>query len=168
MAGAGFTCNADVAEVLKKLREMRARLGNMSPAWASAGEVLIRSVRVNFDASGRPTAWPPLKASTLSSWVGTYTKVRKKHGGLTAKGKRLVAGRKILIRSGALLNSITKDVGRDHVEVGSNLLYAATHQYGRTSGRGAPIPARPYLAVQPEDEPHIAHALEQYLMEGIR
>jgi phage gpG-like protein len=47
------------------------------------------------------------------------------------------------------------------VVVGSNLPYAATHQFGRQSGRGAPIPARPFLGLSPVNYQDIIRIVEE-------
>jgi phage virion morphogenesis protein len=71
-------------------------------------------------------------------------------------GKK-AAGRKILIGSGRLKNSITYQVQGNTVRIGSNLVYAAIHQMGGRAGRNraATIPARPYLVFRPEDPANI-------------
>lgn len=53
-------------------------------------------------------------------------------------------GQSLLQGEGDLLDSITGQVHDEHAEVGSNLVYAATQQFGDES-RG--IPARPYLGL---------------------
>lgn len=56
----------------------------------------------------------------------------------------------LLIGEGALINSITHIVdGRGFIDVGSNLIYAATHQFGDPDRN---IPERPYLGVSASDE----------------
>lgn len=71
--------------------------------------------------SGGP--WP--------QWSGRYAKTRH-------RGQGLLQG------EGDLVDSITGEVESDRAEVGSNLVYAATHQFG-DDDRG--IPARPYLGL---------------------
>lgn len=58
------------------------------------------------------------------------------------------AGQSLLQGEGDLLDSISSLVIGDTVEVGSNLVYAATHQFGDDSRS---IPARPYLGLSSED-----------------
>lgn len=68
-------------------------------------------------------------------------------------------GKALLRDEGELLTSIQYVVNNgDELEVGSNLEYAATHQYGDDDRE---IPARPYLGLSPEDEAAIeAEALD--------
>ena len=73
-------------------------------------------------------------------WSEAYAAHRPKKGGLLQLG-------------GGLLDSISYSVdGDDAVSVGSNLVYAATQQYGRENeGGGMDIPARPYVGVSDEN-----------------
>jgi len=68
-------------------------------------------------------------------------------------------GNSLLQGEGDLLDSIQYLAGDDEVEVGSNLVYAATHQYG-DPGRG--IPARPYLGLSDEDEQEIDELIRDF------
>lgn len=69
-------------------------------------------------------------------WSKRYEKTR--HG-----------NQKMLFASGHLVASLTHNViGDGQVEVGSNLIYAATHQFGDPKRK---IPARPYLGISDKD-----------------
>ncbi len=74
----------------------------------------------------------------------------------------------LLQLEGDLVNSITHLVHSGGVEVGSNLVYAAHHQYGseKESGRGSGVPARPYLGVSAENMDEIERVCERFL-EGL-
>ena len=84
-----------------------------------------------------------------------------------------------------LMSSITRRVSRDKVEVGTNKIYAAIHQFGGTirpkSGgflvfRGAggetvfarevTIPARPYLGIDQADEREIRETIRDFIAEA--
>jgi len=65
---------------------------------------------------------------------------------------------KILMDSGRLANSITFDADNKQVEIGTNLVYAATHQFGRGS-----IPARPYLGFQEGDVEKFEELISEWL-----
>lgn len=71
-------------------------------------------------------------------WSINYAKTR--HG-----------NQSLLMGEGDLLDSIQYSVTKDQVEIGSNLIYAATHQYGdkrRAFGHtSVEIPARPYVGL---------------------
>jgi len=65
------------------------------------------------------------------------------------------AGKSLLRDDGPLMDTLTHVVdGKDAVEVGSNMVYAARHLYGDVAvgpirGRGGRVPARPYLDTEP-------------------
>lgn len=92
-----------------------------------------------------------------------------------------VEGRPTLVASARLRDSVTREVGPGHVDVGTNVIYAAIHQFGgEIRPRSAPalafrladgrfvragkvtIPARPYLGFGPEDETAIARISERF------
>lgn len=77
------------------------------------------------DSTGK--SWTPLKPATL--------KARRK-GGKTGRSA------KILQDTGRLKNSIVASSTVDRAEVGTNVIYAATHQFRR-----GPIPAREFLYI---------------------
>ena len=61
---------------------------------------------------------------------------------------------------GALFDTLGHDFTKSSASVGSQLIYAATHQFGDSS-RG--IPARSFLGVSIQDEREIVTAAEDYL-----
>lgn len=153
----------DDAEIKRGLADLAARMGNLSPVMRVIGETVRASVERNFAAGGRPR-WP------ASGRV-------KKEGGQT------------LSDTGRLRRSLTVAAGKDRVAVGTNVVYAAIHQFGgRTRPRvikprkakalfwpgaahpvksvkhpGAVIPARPFLMVQTEDWTEIKNVINRYL-----
>ena len=120
-----------------------------------AGAIMRSSIEQTFRDQGSPAgSWPPLAASTL----------KRGKGGM---------GRKILIQSGRLKNSINYEVGGNTRTIGTNLKYAAIQQEGGVAGRRGPfkkkggrrpvIPARPYLVFRPEDPQRMADAMDRYI-----
>jgi phage virion morphogenesis protein len=87
------------------------------------------------------TPWP--------DWSPRYAQTR--HG-----------GHSMLQGEDDLLDSIQYLVRGDQVEVGSNLVYAAIHQFGGAEV-GIPIPARPYLGVSADDAADLLAVVEAYL-----
>jgi phage virion morphogenesis protein len=79
-------------------------------------------------------------------WSAKYARTR--HG-----------GHSLLMNEGDLLDSIQWQVSGDKVEIGSNLVYARTHQLGR----GA-IPARPYLGLSDENRDEISEVIDEWLV----
>jgi phage virion morphogenesis protein len=115
------------------------------PLLKIAGGVMRGSIEQTFRDQGSPAgSWAPLAASTIR---------RDRTAGV---------GRKILIRSSRLKNSVTsaqaQTINGNTLVIGSNLIYAATHQFGR--GR---IPQREFLKFRPEDPERMTLALEAYI-----
>jgi phage virion morphogenesis protein len=149
----------DDAGVKAELGRLAGRLGNLTPAMRSIGEIVRTSVERNFAASGRPEKWKISK------------RVQEK-GGQT------------LSDTGRLRRSFTVRAYPDRAEVGTNVKYAAIHQFGGIiSAKNRPylkfkigdrwvskksiiIPARPFLMVQDEDWGKMQRYLEKYLVEG--
>ena len=97
-------------------------------------------------------------------------------------------GGKTLVDSARLMQSITSNASDTGVEVGTNVLYAAIHQFGGTiraktsrglrfkigKGRDASwatrqsvtIPARPFLGIDAEDEAEIIQIATDWLTPG--
>lgn len=75
-------------------------------------------------------------------------------------------GHSLLVGDGHLLGSINWQDQGDQIEVGSNLVYAAIHQFGGTPDM-APgpraIPARPYLGLSDENVVEIEAELVAWL-----
>jgi len=88
------------------------------------------------------SAWP--------EWSEKYEKTRHSNHGF-------------LLGEGDLLDSLGYVVSSDGVEVGTNMIYAATHQFG-DDDRG--IPARPYLGLSSDDEDELEIVINNYL-EGL-
>lgn len=76
-------------------------------------------------------------------------------------------GGQVLVDNAILKNSLTYAVALDgsSVEVGTNLVYAAIHQFGGQAGRGrrTTIPARPFLGLSRDDEAELAAVTDEYL-----
>jgi phage virion morphogenesis protein len=104
------------------------------------GGDLVRSTKRRISSEKRAPDGTPWVA-----WSDDY-EARKKPGTM-------------LRQSGALLRSIVGNVGDDTIEIGSDDIKAAVHQYGHTvtSGpfAGKHIPARPYLGLSDADEASI-------------
>lgn len=81
-----------------------------------------------------------------------------KHGGLT------------LVDRGHLRASITHRPSDDFVEVGSNLIYAAIHQFGGEAGRDLAVafPPRPYLGIDAADEREIGDIVTDHLRQAMQ
>lgn len=152
MSSVDITVNSQPLRVA--LRNFTSRMAP-EPLLRIAGQVMRGSIEQTFRDQGSPAgSWLPLALSTL----------KRGKGG---------AGRKMLIQSGRLKNSITYKVSGNTLTIGSNLIYAAIQHLGGVAGRRGPfkkkggkravIPARPYLVLRPEDPQKIQAAQERYI-----
>lgn len=143
------------------------RTARTKPLMTRLARIMRNAVLDNFAAGGRP-AWAPRK----------YPAAREGSGLLQASGR--------------LRNSIAPSSTNDTAVVGTNVGYAAIHNFGgKTSphlirpkkgkalkfgGRfakqvnhpGSNIPARPFMTLQPEDEKALSDAVAEYLAQAIR
>ncbi len=144
-------------------RQVNAALGklartgaNLRPVLTSIGEAMVESTKLRFRDSHAPDGgrWAPLSPVTVA---------------LRRKGSS-----KPLLDTGRLRNSITRAVGVRDVVIGTNVIYAGTHQLGARKGqygktrRGAPIPwgnvpARPFLGMSLGDKAEILAILRDAL-----
>lgn len=175
MTGTAITIDVDAKPVADILKRIKNRMGSMRPALENVGEIILESVRDNFELGGRP-AWKPLSDRTL----------------LTKKNDKILENKGW---AGGLLGSIQPDVGDDYVMVGTDKEYAAVHQFGMTGsvnvkahtrvikkafGKTLPspvtvsvrahsvsmdVPARPFLMIQSNDMVRILDELTDFIME---
>lgn len=127
-------------------------------------EVIIPSIRTNFQSGGRPP-WPPLSENTVE-FRAMFD---------------MDPGKGLLIRSGALMSTMGQatlwTVTRDFAilkDLPDSVWYGKVHQAGyggQTSRPGlrgaAPIPARPFVMFQPEDEDEIMERFIKWLGEKV-
>lgn len=132
----GVVLHVDARIVSRKLKKAARNAERMEAAFREVGEIVLRSIRKNFDDGGRPTRWPQ-----------RTTRYR---------GRR--SNNKLLIDTGRLLDSITYRAFPSHVDIGTNVVYAPTHQFGRGG-----IPARPFIMLQDEDSAPIRDAILDHL-----
>lgn len=176
MAGAKQTFDGsyDDADVQETLRKLDQAASDLTPAMKNIGEYLVQSTEQHFDRQTDPDGkpWQDVKPGTRS---------RKKHP-------------KILTESHHLRGSINYRAGKTQVAVGTNVPYAAAHQFGLLGPVNIPahtrliktafgqplkhpvwariepyvlrqdLPARPYLGIGAEDETEIVVILEDHLI----
>lgn len=113
--------NGDFAKLDRAIAELAA-LGNprvVSVAAANVAQAVVAEVQLGFRKQQDPygAAWAPLKRDRARN------KKAAKKNGKSSKGK-------ILRDTGRLANSITGRASSNQVVVGTNVEYAAYHQYG--------------------------------------
>jgi len=177
MAEQNFDIQIDDIRLQRALERLDKSLKNLKPAFEEIGEILVTSVTRNFEAGGRyrragdwrggSRTWRPLSVATL--FKGKASRFATKAGKFSNKGINFLKNRKALFQKGNLLNSINWRASNDSVQVGTNRVYAAIHQFGGKAGRGkkVTIPARPYLVVQDEDLDQALDVLDDFLLGNI-
>lgn len=166
------------ADILAALSRLYMGVGpeGMRGALEKIGEDLAESTKRRFVTSTAPdgSRWAPNAQTTYLGLLGE--KDTRKDGRINAKGTAKVAGKKPLVKSRELADSISYQLmpGGAGVEVGSNRIYAGTQQFGAKQGqygkskRGGPIPwgdipARPFLGLSAQDEENIMSILTRHL-----
>jgi phage virion morphogenesis protein len=71
-------------------------------------------------------------------------------------------GHSLLQAGGGLLDSIQYLVAAAAVEVGSNLVYAAIHQFGGAEAGKPQLPARPYLGLSPDNLADLGRLVDEW------
>jgi hypothetical protein len=128
----------EIAIVLERLAQATT---HRTPLMRSIAGTMESAVLQNFDVGGRPK-WLGLKYRQGTPLVDTEN----------------------------LMGSITSAYTNDEAIVGTNEPYAAIHQFGGKAGRGrkVDIPARPFLALTPQDEADILEDIQDYFQRLIR
>ena len=156
MAGARF----DGTAAIEHLSGLVDAINDPSPLLAELEEYGLRSTRARFKTQTAPdgTAW-----AALQPW---YQKEKRRNKN------------RILTLNGYLRGQMTWQlVGDRTVEIGSNLPYAAVHQFGATIkpraakvlmfrghvAKSVTIPARPYLGLSDEDRSEIVGRTLEWL-----
>lgn len=160
-----------------------------APLMRQVADIMLEAVEDNFAQEGRPH-WQGLKPGSLLSRAGALTKTGNVSN---ARFEKHVRNAKILQASGRLAGSIVQSSDNTTASVGSNVKYAAIHQFGGqtkphlivarnkkalawATGRGpvksvqhpgSKIPARPFLMLSPEDESEIEFTVSDYLRQVI-
>jgi len=179
------------------LRALQQRVGNLQPAMKEIGLALTESTRLRFKESKDPQGnpWKPLSKITLQNRAMRLMQRLHDKGKLrTKKGKvRLPVMRQIynigkngmpLLDTGRLRNSITYNADKNSVSVGTNVVYAAIHQFGgetylnmramakdgdqwhKGEAHTHRIPARPFLGLSASDRDEVIDILRRRIMDA--
>ncbi len=160
-----------VEAIQTKLSALQVKVEHMRPIMAEIGNMILNDIDETFEAEGKPK-WLQLSRTTLRLGYTNMGKSKSKKtylkNGTHSRGfEKYIEGRKILQKSGRLRNSIVPRVSDDEVVVGTNLKYAAIHQFGGMAGRGrkVKIPARPFMPIDKSGnlEPSLRTAILSYV-----
>ena len=145
-AGVRLSVEVDDAELREQLNRLVFRLANADPILDDIGRRLVTSTIQRFEREQAPdgTPWKPSARA-------------EEEGGQT------------LTDTGRLRQSITHRVRGDGVEVGTNVVYGAIHQFGGEAGRNKSVtlPARPYLGVDAGDRRAILRIVRRALERAV-
>ena len=146
----GVVLRVDDSEVQQALSRLAGRMENLTPVFKNIGEYVTSSTLERFDdeEDAQGNKWAALTAATIA---------RKQK-----KGKIL----KILQQDGDLRRTVVYQAGASKVEIGTNRIYGAIHQFGGRAGRGGKvnIPARPFLGVSAADSLEVVSIVEDFLI----
>lgn len=128
-------------QVLALLNKVADKTEHRAPLMRALAGTMESAVLQNFEAGGRP-AWLGLKYRDGVPLVDTEN----------------------------LMSSITSYYDNDTAAVGTNVEYAAIHQFGGKAGRGqkVDIPARPFLTLNDEDEKDLIDDIQNYFQSLIK
>ena len=140
---AGTRIIVDDRSAMRRIGKLLKEMGNLEPVFADFGEYMVNEIQERFDDESGPdgTGWDDLKPAT---W----------------RRKKIP---KVLTETSRLRDSIAYKAERRRVRIGTNVVYAAIHQLGGTAGRGAKIPARPFLGVNSRDLTELEDIMKDYL-----
>lgn len=159
--------------VITALRNAAGDMADTRPLMRAVAGIMMRAVEDNFEQEGRPK-WKDLASSTKLT--------RSKEGKWPGK---------ILQRSGRLAASIVRSSTSTQAQVGTNVVYAAIHNFGgrtkphviraknkralafggivvrQVNHPGSQIPARPFLRLTPRDLADIVDAAHMHHLRAL-
>ena len=154
----------DGHEVVEALNRLGRASHDLTPAMRDIAAALEDVAAKSFESEQSPSGDP---------WVdlSQHTKIRR------AKKKKWPG--QILQVDGRLAGSITSRYNSATAEAGTNLVYAATHQFGAeqgefgSTGSGLPIPfgdipARSFLGISQDLEEEILDILNRHIEDALR
>jgi len=153
----------NTTEIERALSNLQRNTNNLHQPLDEIGQTIADNIALNFRDEQSPDGqpWQGLSDTTIA---------RRRHGSGSGSDK-------ILQDTGVLKNSITHNVSGNSVEVGTNLEYATTQQFGASKGEfgnGAPwgdIPARPFMpenALPSDWESEVMDIISQHLESALR
>lgn len=172
---AGARIEIDDRELHQALMRLVQAGRNPVPALREIGEALLISHHERFDAERAPdgSPWAPLSDETLRRKMlrGVKRTKGQKHKSLTTRAGhtkagaiRALAGTKTLVLDGYLKDLLRYQVTGASLELGTDRIYGATHQFGDPKRH---IPARPFLGVSASDRAAIAAILTEHLRRAL-
>jgi phage virion morphogenesis protein len=138
--------------------------------WSKAAQVLRKESMECFKGQRAPdgTPWQKLSQGSLMSRAYQRTRSHRKRlkrmAGYKSKTfQRVMGSAKILEDTGKLRGSVATEFDNSSARVGSNLIYAKTHQFGC---RKRNIPARPFIGLSPQGRKLVLEVMQKHLEEA--
>jgi phage virion morphogenesis protein len=163
MSGVGVEIRVEGgAAVAQRLKAVAAKLSAPADLYGEIGDALVVSTQNRFETGNTPEGSP---------WPASI--------------RAMLTGGRTLRDSGRLANSMTREADGSGVAIGTNVIYAAVHQFGaviraknkkylafKIGGKTVlkqqvRIPARPFLGLSKADETEIAQISEDFLATGL-
>ncbi len=161
MSGAGVEITG-AETALRALSEAHEKLANPFEMYDKIGSSLVTSTKKRFDEGVTPDNNP---------WPESI--------------RALVEGGQTLVDSRNLRDSITHIASENSAEVGTNVIYAAVHQFGATiipksadalrfsipgigfiTSQSVTIPARPFIGLSDDDEDEVEAIAYDYISQA--
>jgi len=160
MSGAAISVTLS-GSALRGFQQLEGVMANTTPVMAAIGAGLVASTHMRFVTQTDPDG---------AAWRALNTQY--------AETKR---NSRILTESGRLRDSINSQAGAKEVRVGTNVIYAAIHQFGGTirpksashlrfrigdalvTVASVTLPDRPFLGISGDDETMIAETIFDFL-----
>lgn len=160
MSGASISITLS-GSALRGFQQLQRVMDNTTPVMAAIGTGLVASTHMRFVTQTDPdgAAWRALNTDYAATKRNT----------------------RILTESGRLRDSVNSRAGAAEVRVGTNVIYAAIHQFGGTikpktashlwfrigdrlvKADSVTLPARPFLGISSDDETMIAETIFDFL-----
>jgi len=157
MGGAIITVDLDTEVVKARLNRLAEVVSDLTPLMDQIGMSMVASTQNRFETSTAPDG---------SKWLESSSD-------------------QTLLRDGHLQDSITYEAKENSVDIGSNMVYAAIHQFGGIikpkngkalcfqAGEGMVVvkqvemPARPYLGMDDDDEEAINQIIDDLFNQAL-
>lgn len=139
--------------ITQALNKLLKQSSDLSPALGDVGEYLLQSTQQRFIDQQAPdgSPWAQLSSTTIELKQN--------------RGKRLD---RILTESSTLADSLNYQLTKDSLTLGSNMEYAAMHQFGGVTSPNSmmpnsEIPDRPFLGIAFFERAKIVDILNEHL-----
>lgn len=175
-----FEIDVNNSAVLAAFNRLLQAGQDLNPIMHAIGEDIVERAKQRFETSTAPdgTPWAPNSDTTLRALLHSNDKNFTKKGAVSARGNKVLVGKKPLIgETKDLSREIHPSYGDNSVTVSASPVYAAMQQFGGKKSEfpnlWGDIPARPFLPVTPfgglylDEEHEIVKVINAYLQQAI-